>query len=806
MNQRVEDMHEQNIELMRKEAIRLIEWEIELLEELRDKKIVTEAQQENAKATFTLPKIIKYIEVLQGEQHKLKNLEITLAIVGTMKAGKSTTINAIVGSEILPSRNRPMTALPTLIKHKPGQTIPVLRFPNKKPAHDFCCSIAAKDNREELEIKDPDLAKTMDDICNGWKIKEEYTGAEEIFQFLRQLNDLVRVSNITGIPFPYDEYNKIQELPEIEVQFETLRDSNNLGEFILLDTPGPNEAGMKALSRMMEDQLQKASAVLTVMDFTQLKSEADDSVRNILKSISAYTKGRLFALVNKYDQKDRNSIDLDSMKELISESLMDGEIDKDKIYPVSSKYGYLANCALSAVNEAQKTTTALALTETPWHVDFADLAFRRWKKEDLADLEKVRSAAIDLWEDSLFAAPLEEVIQKSHADAASIALNSAASKLSKIIGEFEKHLAVRGRCIVADVKTIQTMIDAMQNDIDQVDQLKAAAEESKKTSISQLTNECTSLYKEGECKTVEVIRNYFQTGKAEEEKRSKERKQEQQKAKTGFASSIEKLRSKLSGNKERHISGPNFDPKVPKIRFEKDEKHEAVKFVGDVSEALEGVLNKTMEAVNKTLDEVIRDFDENMTKGIAEPSNMLLSDLQERMNKEGVKISLSLPNLDRLNLPFSGKQLVAKVESKTEKDTKPVPRESTGGSVKRFFGSLLGQGDWGYDDVTYDKDFYIVDIKRLEKQAAEEIKKAFSNLTSTGIKKTIEKPLAKSLNDFFIELSEIVENIRGDLLQGLEDSQEKSSEKQRLLKEIQQLQEVTPECKEDTEKLSERLQ
>lgn len=44
-----------------------------------------------------------------------------LAVVGTMKAGKSTTINAIVGQEILPNRNRPMTSVPTLIRHVPGK-------------------------------------------------------------------------------------------------------------------------------------------------------------------------------------------------------------------------------------------------------------------------------------------------------------------------------------------------------------------------------------------------------------------------------------------------------------------------------------------------------------------------------------------------------------------------------------------------------------------------------------------------------------------------------------------------------------
>lgn len=67
------------------------------------------------------PNIAERHAMLNNELRKISRLEMVLAIVGTMKAGKSTTINAIVGTEVLPNRNRPMTALPTLIRHTPGQ-------------------------------------------------------------------------------------------------------------------------------------------------------------------------------------------------------------------------------------------------------------------------------------------------------------------------------------------------------------------------------------------------------------------------------------------------------------------------------------------------------------------------------------------------------------------------------------------------------------------------------------------------------------------------------------------------------------
>jgi replication fork clamp-binding protein CrfC len=79
------------------------------------------------------------------------------------------------------------------------------------------------------------------------------------------------------------------------------------GTLTLLDTPGPNEAGQPHLQAMMRDQLQKASAVLAVMDYTQLNSEAHEQVRQEFNDIATVAAGRLFVLVNKFDQKDRNS-------------------------------------------------------------------------------------------------------------------------------------------------------------------------------------------------------------------------------------------------------------------------------------------------------------------------------------------------------------------------------------------------------------------------------------------------------------------------------------------------------------------
>lgn len=102
--------------------------------------MLSDSKNEN-RLLFDKQKALKRIEELEGEQIKTARREMVLAVVGTMKAGKSTTINAIVGQEILPNRNRPMTSVPTLIRHVPGKTEPVLHLEHIQPVRNLLITL-----------------------------------------------------------------------------------------------------------------------------------------------------------------------------------------------------------------------------------------------------------------------------------------------------------------------------------------------------------------------------------------------------------------------------------------------------------------------------------------------------------------------------------------------------------------------------------------------------------------------------------------------------------------------------------------
>ncbi len=114
-------MYTQTLYELSQEAERLLQLSRQQLQLLEKYLSVPGDDAPQLALPWSQPNIAERHAMLNNELRKISRLEMVLAIVGTMKAGKSTTINAIVGTEVLPNRNRPMTALPTLIRHTPGQ-------------------------------------------------------------------------------------------------------------------------------------------------------------------------------------------------------------------------------------------------------------------------------------------------------------------------------------------------------------------------------------------------------------------------------------------------------------------------------------------------------------------------------------------------------------------------------------------------------------------------------------------------------------------------------------------------------------
>ena len=433
---------------------------------------------------FTSSAIRETVHVINGELAKLKSLDMVLAVVGTLKAGKSTTINAIVGEEILPKRNRAMTAIPTLIRYANEQNEPVLRFSRAALFNNRLKTLQEKlqhisDNYPEA--KDPEIKRLLYKVREGYQVTPTCTGTEAVREYLRNLNNLAGLFAAFAIDFPFEEYGDIVNMPVIDVRFASLCDiPKRKGQLALLDTPGINEAGQSHNRTMVRNILRSSSAVLAVVDYTQISSDASAQLGQELQYVARATDHNISVWMNKFDQCDDGCDDQEASKEMVVEQLFNGNLNTDHVYPVSSRAAFLAHRALRQLEQGEPMPPTAA-----WVKDFGHCAFGVDWEEAITDQTRAREKAEKIWTRSLYRQPLARAIQATQARAHILAFESVMAELNK---SNTMMIAINNACHRAAVVREQSLaghIDAMTTSIDQLNLDSQQAEES----ISQLKRE-----------------------------------------------------------------------------------------------------------------------------------------------------------------------------------------------------------------------------------------------------------------------------------------------------------------------------
>lgn len=790
-------MHTENFEILKIEAQRLIDLQMSLLQKmLYEQGVLTDIDGQ----TFNREKTKKALEILQGEKIKLERMEMVLAVVGTMKAGKSTSINAIVGTEVLPNRNRPMTALPTLIEHTPKQIAPILEFNNTSPIDDLILKLNVEIAHSKLNFRkryehNTDMLILLDRIESKVPFDKQYEGEEAIFDFLKMLNDLVRLSAEFKVDFPFENYSQIDQLPVIKIEFSHLQEfnDNTTGKLTLLDTPGPNEHGQEHLRKMLKEQLDKASGVLAVMDFTQLKSDADAQVREQLLEILNVAEGRLYVLVNKFDQKDRNGDSEEQTKALVANDLMESKISKDHVFPVSSKLGYLANRAKREVLLYRKLPNP---QDQSWVADFGELAFgRRWEQQVQNSADVIRQANY-IWEDSKFHEPLEKVIRTAHAQASLLAVASASAKLNELSKDLGNFLNTRETALSKSATELKDQIAALQADVQRVTAIENEANKNAKKMLDSLKKNIEQVFNKVQEEVSGQIKDYFLKGKNSEREKIEAEKEQ-------FQNQANPLRPNLfwfNQNKRKERPERDFDPKSPILNF--TDPKEAQELLANIQTSLAEIIGEKEANMKENIDKSLKEFQSSFSKEVIANAEKIIADLSERMEENGFSINLKIPNTSLLSLTLNGSVILDNIiESKTETRTSYRYKDNVWGKVCSWFGT----DDWGWESYTYTEDVYKVDINKISESSFASIEHNFKGLDES-VKQTIQKPLEDGINSFFSELRQTVEKIRGDLIQSIRDQEHSKEEQEALMKRLNALKKDVPLIQQDSNELNQDTQ
>ncbi|WP_373479614.1 dynamin family protein [Geminocystis sp.] len=439
----------------------------------------------------------------------VKELELRMAVVAPMKAGKSTIINAIVGDDLLPSRNAAMTTIPTEIILKKELTQPILILSEHIRKVFKGCYIALKEKIQKLKIEKtleektgqyPHLRELIEEIYNltenelpNFLDSEKIEGKENIGKALTSLNDIIRLVSILDPNF--DPIQKLREVPRIETGFCQISENGNqseqFGNLVIIDTPGPNEAGENLkLSYVVENQLEKSSVVLIVLDFTQLNNKAAEDVKRQVKPIiDLRGKENLYVLVNKVDQRRDGDMTPNIVKQFVFNDLKLSESENtDKVFEISARKAFCANRFLLDLQN-QDIDTKQKASIMPSSKTLAQEVFGMDWEEDLEEvtIKQLQKKANKLKEKSGFNIFLSQTISVLMENAAPKCLKSSLNIAYNHLISVRDEVKLRGSAIAQNEEKLRLEIEALEADLkrlelcrtklQEVDKIKAKLEQ-----------------------------------------------------------------------------------------------------------------------------------------------------------------------------------------------------------------------------------------------------------------------------------------------------------------------------------------
>jgi predicted GTPase len=265
-----------NVQDLQRQVIALLQ-EVSTLMGRASKELKSEDSSEN--------KYQIYQQEIAKEIGTVTDLKLRMAIAAPMNAGKSKIINAIIGQELLPSSATAMTTLPTEIVLKENAAEAILKLSPGicqafKKALDAIRQKIEQQGMEEVLKQTgeyPHLANLLEEIHSDrdFAISEEISGSKNINKILTELNHIIRLCNILAVSQDRDPLQLLNDndIPSIETPFFKTQQNQQLeklGNLVIVDTPGPSEAGVsEKLEIVVSKQLKRSQLVLLVLNFTE---------------------------------------------------------------------------------------------------------------------------------------------------------------------------------------------------------------------------------------------------------------------------------------------------------------------------------------------------------------------------------------------------------------------------------------------------------------------------------------------------------------------------------------------------------
>ena len=289
--------------------------------------------------------------------------------------------------------------------------------------------------------------------------------------------------------------------------------------------------------------------------------------------------------------------------------------------------------------------------------------------------------------------------------------------------------------------------------------------------------------------------------KEEIKKQDLEEERRREESEKNILKPIGDILSSLKANntkKHREINQKHSNVKTEKLKkdgiLKFSNQSEAKLFIRDLTDNLSKNVNEIFNELDNMINSTKDEFIPSLNKDIEQSIGSIIVEIKERIGED---IEIKIPTLkidkNKSKLDYFDKSITEK--SRQEKIKKE--QEGIKGKVKRFFGELFRQDDWGYDDDYKEIKDFIISKDSID----ENIDKAFQNVSSeikTIINDLFKNQIEKEIRESVSNLIQEIELYREEMLSVEKKKQADAFDKE---KEIA----LTKEDSESSKRLNERI-
>ena len=252
---------------------------------------------------------------------------IPVVVLGNYSAGKSTFINALIGSEILPSGDEPVTA--KIYKISKSES-------DDRASISFCFH-----DTEKVQVNF--TTKKNEIKCDNENVIVQLL--KEGLNTVKSKNILIRLSKALAVVNSYENDTvdqEISDLIEVTTPFHNGILSDSESKYVIFDTPGSNSASntrhLEVLKRAMEDM--SNGIPMFISEFDSLDSTDNETLYTQINEMSELDSRFTMIVVNKADNArlDPDGFNIAKIKNILNWSIPKN-LYSEGIYFVSSIMG-----------------------------------------------------------------------------------------------------------------------------------------------------------------------------------------------------------------------------------------------------------------------------------------------------------------------------------------------------------------------------------------------------------------------------------------------------------------------------------